>query len=119
MSSSSEDGRTRVCRGLDGRPRDDPGVVTLDGRGVRKIPAVTSLGRSTRTGPGRPDVAILKASFILLGSSEISLTITFHLVQLREIPTMSASWKASEPIAEVATWPQNTTKGTPSLSASC
>src|SRR6266702_1249516 len=103
MSSSSEDGRASVCRGFDGRPREDPGVVALEGRGLRKMPAVTSLGRSTRTGPGRPEVAILNASLILLGSSVMSLTITFHLVQLREIPTMSASWKASEPIAEVAT----------------
>ena len=86
---------------------------------MRRTLAVTSFGRSTRTGPGRPDVAILNASLIRLGRSATSLTITFHFVQLREMPTMSASWKASDPIAEVATCPQNTTIGTPSLRASC
>lgn len=78
-----------------------------------------SFGRSTRTGPGRPEVAILKASLILRGSSAMSLTITFHFVHDREIPITSASWKASEPIADVATCPVKTTRGVPSERASC
>src|SRR6267154_1512131 len=106
------------CIGFAGRVCE-PGVVALYGKGVRRMPAVTSLGKSTNTGPGRPEVAILNASLIRLGSSDMSFTMTFHLVQLREIPMTSASWKASEPIAEVATWPQKTTRGTPSERASC
>ena len=47
--------------------------------------------------------------------SMISLT----LVQLRLIPMTSASWKASVPMADVGTWPLNTTSGVPSDSASC
>src|SRR5882757_2699722 len=105
-------------RGFAGRVCE-PGVVALYGRGVRRMAAVTSLGKSTRTGPGRPEVAILNASFMRLGNSDMSFTMTFHFVQLREIPMTSASWKASEPMAEVATWPQNTTRGTPSERASC
>ncbi|KAF8907773.1 hypothetical protein CPB85DRAFT_1525099 [Mucidula mucida] len=55
-----------------------------------RMPAVTSLGRSTSTGPGRPDVAILNASFILRGSSEMSLIRTF-IFTVREMPITSAS----------------------------
>jgi len=76
--------------------------------------AVTSLGRSTDTGSGRPEVAILNASLILLGSSLMLFTITFHLAQLLEIPMTLASWNASEPMAEMATCPENTTNGRPS-----
>merc|ERR1712000_766187 len=83
------------------------------------MPPVTSLGRSTRTGPGRHEVAISKASFILFGSSATFLTMTFHFVQALEMPTTSASWKASVPILVVGTWPQNTTMGVPSDKASC
>jgi hypothetical protein len=85
----------------------------------RKMPAVMSLGRSTRTGPGLPVVAISKASFILLGNSAMFLTITFHFVQARVMPTTSASWNASVPMELVGTWPQNTTIGVPSDRASC
>lgn len=48
-------------------------------------------------------MAILKASLIRRGSSEMSLTMTFHLVHEREMPMTSASWKASDPMADVAT----------------
>lgn len=88
----------------EGRDRSaSSGWRYLAGMAWRRIPAVTSLGRSTRTGPGRPEVAILNASLIRRGSSAMSLTMTFHLVQLREMPTISASWNASDPIALVAT----------------
>src|SRR6478609_7804183 len=56
------------------------------GIALRRTPAVTSLGRSTRTGPGRPLVAISKASLMRRGSSATFLTITFHLMHTREIP---------------------------------
>ncbi|ANB12270.1 hypothetical protein AWJ20_519 [Sugiyamaella lignohabitans] len=79
------------------------GIVDSVGMGFLRIPAVTSLGKSTRTGPGRPEVAISNASLIRRGSSSMDLTITFHLVQLLVIPTTSASWKASVPIDEVGT----------------
>src|SRR5690349_7803724 len=85
----------------------DTGIVLIMGMAFLRIAAVTSLGKSTRTGPGRPLVAISKASFILLGNSATFLTITFHLVQDLEIPMTSASWKASLPMAVVGTWPQN------------
>src|SRR6218665_2827396 len=62
------------------------GRVALIGIGFLRIPAVTSLGKSTRTGPGRPDVAISKASLIRLGSSATFLTMTFHFVQALLIP---------------------------------
>ncbi len=79
------------------------GSVEASGMGRFKTAAVTSFGKSTNTGPGRPEVAISNASLILLGSSATFLTITFHFVHAREIPTMSASWKASEPMADVTT----------------
>ena len=44
-----------------------------------------------------------KPGVILRGISLMSFTMTFHFVQLREMPSMSASWKASDPMAEVAT----------------
>ena len=83
------------------------------GMAFLRMPAVMSLGRSTRTGPGRPLVAISKASLILRGSSAMFLTMTFHLVQAREMPTTSASWKASLPMAVVGTWPQKDDHGGP------
>ncbi|KAH3687509.1 hypothetical protein WICPIJ_001503 [Wickerhamomyces pijperi] len=79
------------------------GMVDLIGMACLKMEAVTSFGKSTKTGPGLPEVAISKASLIRLGNSATSLTITFHLVQDLEIPTTSASWKASVPMADVAT----------------
>ena len=95
------------------------GSVLDIGMAFRRIPAVTSFGRSTKTGPGRPLVAISKASLILRGSSATLFTITFHFVQALDIPTTSASWKASVPMALVGTCPQKTTMGVPSERASC
>jgi hypothetical protein len=62
-----------------------------------------TLGKSTRTGPGRPDVATSNAWFRYRGRSRMCGTVTFHLVHEREIPTMSASWKASDPTSAVGT----------------
>ncbi len=49
----------------------------------------------------------------------MSLTRTFHFVHERVMPTTSASWNASVPMAMVGTWPVKTTSGVPSMSASC
>ena len=89
------------------------------GIGFLRIAAVTSFGKSTNTGPGRPLWAISKASFIRFGSSATLLTMTFHFVHALEMPTTSASWNASVPMALVGTWPQKTTSGVPSERASC
>ena len=42
-----------------------------------------------------------------------------HLVQNLLMPSTSASWNESLPMAVVGTWPVKTTSGMPSLSASC
>ena len=47
-----------------------------------------------------------------------SLTSTFHLVHGRVMPVTSASWKASLPMAPVATCPEKTMMGVPSIRAS-
>ncbi len=73
---------------------------------------------STSTGPGRPDVATWKASWMVEDSRSASLTSQLCLVQGRVMPTVSASWKASEPIMKVGTWPVSTTSGMESISAS-
>lgn len=56
------------------KPRDCSGVVTLKGRGVQRIPVVTSLGRSTKTGPGCPDITILNTLLILWGVEQCPWT---------------------------------------------
>lgn len=95
------------------------GKADAAGIACQSTPAAIFLGRSTSTGPGLPLMAISKASLILWGNSDVCLTMIFHLVQAREIPNMSASWNASLPMAQVATWPQKTTRGAPSQRAFC
>jgi hypothetical protein len=77
-----------------------------------------SLGMSTSTGPGRPVVAMWKASRMTRGMSAASVTSSLCLVMPRVMPTMSTSWKASVPMAAVATWPVMTTMGIESMKAS-
>jgi hypothetical protein len=70
---------------------DALGLVDFHGRGVRRMAAVTSFGRSTRTGPGRPEVAILKG--LVYSPRELS-NVLDHDVPLcaaREMPMTSAS----------------------------
>lgn len=55
----------------------------------------TSIGRSMRTGPGRPDRAIRNASRKIHGSCAASFTWTAHFVTGRAISTMSTAWNAS------------------------
>ncbi|MGC8918686.1 hypothetical protein AB7952_06575 [Streptomyces sp. PG2] len=58
---------------------------------------------STRTGPGRPVEATWKAWAITRGMSSALVTSQLCLVIGMLMPTMSASWKASVPIAEDTT----------------
>ena len=59
--------------------------------------AVASLVISTRTGPGRPSFAILKALLSVSASSFTSFTIKLCLVIGITIPAISTSWKLSLP----------------------
>ncbi len=74
---------------------------------------------STTTGPGRPVVATWKASWMMRARSLTSFTSQLCFVQGRVMPTVSHSWKASEPISVVGTWPEMHTSGIESISASC
>src|SRR6266581_2141447 len=78
----------------------------------------TSLGMSTTTGPGRPVVAMMKASCSTRGKSFTSRTSQLCLVQGRVMPTVSHSWNASLPIRCVGTCPVMHTSGIESISAS-
>ena len=73
---------------------------------------------STKTGPGRPVLAMWKASVRRAGISRGSVTKKECLARGFEAPTTSASWKASVPIREAPTWPEMTTTGTESMFAS-
>ena len=55
---------------------------------------------------------------MVFDSFSVSLTSQLCLVQGRVMPTVSASWKASDPIMKVGTWPEKTTSGIESISAS-
>ena len=70
---------------------------------------------STSTGPGRPVPAMWNASAIARGMSRGSVTRKLCLVIGIVMPRMSASWKASVPIACSATWPVMATIGTESM----
>ena len=59
-----------------------------------------------------------KASWIARARSRTSRTSTLCLVAERVMPTVSHSWKASEPIRWVGTWPVIATSGMESISAS-
>ena len=74
-----------------------------------------SLGMSIRTGPGRPVVATWNASATTRGMSARSVISQLCLVIPIVMPVMSLSWKASVPMAAVATWPEITTSGVESM----
>jgi hypothetical protein len=63
----------------------------------------TSFGRSTSTGPGRPVVATWNASRTTRGMSCASLINQLCFVTGIVMPTVSASWNASEPITAYGT----------------
>ena len=75
----------------------------------------TSFGTSTRTGPGRPVVAIWNASRTIWGTSWAFVTSQLCFVTLMVIPVVSHSWKASLPIEVIGTWPVTTTSGIESM----
>src|SRR5699024_12440677 len=79
---------------------------------------IALLAMSTRTGPGRPVLAMWKDSAIREGMSAGSVIMNEGLVTGMVIPTVSASWKASVPMAASATWPVMATMGTESMLAS-
>ena len=71
----------------------------------RGTASCTSLGKSTSTGPGRPWRVSSKARATTFATSSTARIWVFHLVTEREMPMASHSWKASVPIAAVATCP--------------
>ena len=79
------------------------------------VELATSLGKSMSTGPGRPVVATWNASRTIRGMSAASVTSQLCFVTPRVIPVVSLSWKASVPIALVATWPLMQTNGIESM----
>ena len=76
-----------------------------------------SFGTSISTGPGRPVVATWNAAATVRGMSSARFTSQLCLVMPMVTPVMSHSWKASVPIAEVATCPVMTTSGVESMYA--
>ena len=78
----------------------------------------TSLGMSTRTGPGRPLRASANASRDRRGDCAGVGTRKLRLVTGCVIAQTSASWKPSVPISSVRTWPVIATSGTLSIIAS-
>ena len=92
-----------------------PGRSTPSGQYQSIVAWSTSLGTSTRTGPGRPVVAMWNASRMIRGSSSALITSSLCLVTERVMPTVSHSWKASVPMAVVGTWPVMATIGTESM----
>ena len=79
------------------------------------VGSTMSLGMSTSTGPGRPVVAMWNAWRMAMGMSCAEVTRKLCLVTDWVMPVMSASWKASVPMAAVGTWPVITTIGTESM----
>src|SRR5690606_42143954 len=77
-----------------------------------------SLLTSTRTGPGRPLAASRNALATVGPINAGSVTRKLCLVTGIVIDRMSASWKASEPIAVLGTLPVIATMGTESILAS-
>ena len=82
------------------------------------ISCSTSLGMSTRTGPGRPVDARWNASAMARGISAGSVTRKLCLVIGMVMPQMSASWNASVPISARLCCPVMATTGTESMYAS-
>ena len=76
------------------------------------------MGTSISTGPGRPVVAMWKASRTARGMSWALITRSLCLVTERVMPTVSHSWKASVPMAVVETCPVMATIGMESMKAS-
>ena len=81
------------------------------------VSAVTFLVRSTRTGPGRPLLAMRNALRIVSASLSTSFTITLYFVIGMVTPAISTSWKESFPRRDVPTLQVMATSGTESMFA--
>ena len=81
------------------------------------VSAVTFLVRSTRTGPGRPLLAMRNALRIVSARVFTSFTITLYFVIGIVTPAISTSWKESLPRREVPTLQVIATSGTESIFA--
>ena len=77
----------------------------------------TSSGRSMRTGPGRPDRAMRKASRKIHGACSALCTWTAHFVTGLAISTMSTAWNASSCSFVDTAWPVMHRIGTESACA--
>ena len=65
----------------------------------------TSIGRSMRTGPGRPERIRWKACWKTPGTCAASSTVVAALVTGLAIEAMSTAWKSSFWITAVGAWP--------------
>ncbi len=74
-----------------------------------------SFGTSTRTGPGRPVLAMWNASRTIIGMSWASVISQLCFVTDIVMPVVSHSWNASDPIAVDGTWPVMHTIGIESI----
>ena len=88
-----------------------PRICTLSGYSAGPLAVWISFGRSIKTGPGFPVLAMWKAILMIFPKSLRSLTVTPYFVILLVIPTMSTSWKASFPIRLNGTCPVKQTSG--------
>src|SRR5215831_1467514 len=93
-------------------------MLTDSGHSQSIVWLATSFGTSTSTGPGRPVVATWNASRTICGMSCASEINQLCFVTGIVMPTVSASWNASEPITEYATCPVIATTGMESMYAS-
>ena len=65
----------------------------------------TSIGRSIRTGPGRPERIRWKACWKARGTWPGSSTVVAHLVTGAAIDAMSMAWKSSLCSRDRGAWP--------------
>lgn len=86
-------------------------MLTLSGKVISASSCWTSLGRSRSTGPGRPVVAMKKASLTANGTSAGDRGWSVYFVTGVAIPTTSVSWNAFLPVIAFATWPVMATRG--------
>ena len=85
--------------------------------GTAAVITPTSFGRSTSTGPGRPERAMWNASAMVRGMSAVFRMTKLCFTIGRVIPKILTSWKASVPIKGEATCPVIATIGTLSRKA--
>ena len=77
----------------------------------------TSTGRSSNTGPGRPERIRWNARCRAPGSCAGSITVVASLVTGRAMAAMSTAWKSSLCSFATGAWPASTSSGTESADA--